>query len=121
MSTATLTAPSVKVTKADREQYGPIGKPILATKIYRAPFSNFSDPNVKAEKWVLVNEFNNTVTFANSYDGKLGEKYNLAVNTRPLTGVNAKKHAKRVKAGGEYSEVMISECPFATHPGLVVD
>lgn len=105
--------PASKITKADRDKYGRLGQPIPATKVYRAPFNNFSDKTVKAEKWVLVNSVTNTIVFANSYNGNLGDKYNLGANTRPMDGVNARKHAKRLKEGGEYELVSVSDCPFA--------
>lgn len=98
------------VTKADREKFGLTGQPIPATKCFKAPFSNFSRPDVRAEKWIIENSQTGTVVFANTYDDKLGSHFNLESATRSLNNINTKRQAKRMR---EYREVPVEQCPIA--------
>lgn len=70
--------PSDKVGIPDwekTERYGATKTPIPATHCYMSPITNFSRKDVRAEKWIIVNAVHGTMTFANTFDGKLGSNW----------------------------------------------
>lgn len=89
------------------ERFGRTKLPIPATHCYMSAITNFSKKDVKAEKWILVNERDGTMTFANTFDGKLGANWDRDTFT---FAIDAAKLGAKV-AGMD--SVPIDECPVA--------
>lgn len=90
------------------ERYGRTKLPIPATRCYMSPITNFSRKDVRAEKWIIINEQAGTMTFANTFDGKLGSNWDRDTFTFRL---DAAKLGAKVAEG--MAEVKIEDCPIA--------
>ena len=117
MSSSTTPAvdPQVAQNKALRLKFGVSMAPIAATRVYRKPM-DFDHKNVDTQSWILITP-DNKIVRANSYDGNLKKNYDAKQFTHevPLTNGEIDEKALTRKLKG-YTQVEISECPFATAP-----
>jgi hypothetical protein len=65
-------------------RYGRSGHPIAATETYRRVISTLRRDGIRVERWILVNERDQTVTYAFTYDGLVGAHYDAQQNTHAL-------------------------------------
>lgn len=85
-------------------RFGICGSPVPATRCFVS--ESVSHRGIRVSKWVLVNEVKGTVTFANTFNGRLGANWDPGVFTFKLDGKRLRKLVKLV-------EVPVGECPVA--------
>ena len=88
-------------------RFGTAGKPIAATEAHRRVVSTLMRNGIRVEKWILINERENTVTFVTTYNGVAGVHYDATKNTQWLSW-----NALRPRME-EYHYVPTDECPVA--------
>lgn len=88
-------------------RYGKHSQPIPADGVYWAPIDRFSAKDRLAEKWILINSDEGTMTFVNTYDGATGVNYDMVAQTQPL---DAKRLQTKLR-DGNYIQVSVDDCP----------
>lgn len=115
MSTATSSpvvpaANAQSNAKAARAKYGTSGQPIPGViAAFKKPLSH-DFGGKKGESWVLLTK--NSLIRATTYDGNLGERFNLGEHntTTPAPAADS-KDLKRATKG--YASVPVTACPVA--------
>lgn len=90
-----------------RRRYGRSGEPIAATETYRRVISTLRRDGIRVERWILVNERDQTVTYAFTYDGLVGAHYDAQQNTEGLSWEQLRPKLD------QYKYVPADECPIA--------
>lgn len=89
-----------------RDRYGVNMAPVPATKAYKKPLEHFVNKGIEAFSWILVNDSDNTIVYANTYRGKVGDKW------RPkIMKMGTDTLQKKLRG---YVEVPVTECPVAS-------
>lgn len=88
-------------------RYGQRGEPIPATETYRRVLATLRRDGIRVERWILVNELAQTVTYAFTYDGVVGAHYDVGKNTHDLSWERLRPKLE------EYQYVPADECPIA--------
>lgn len=90
-----------------RRRYGRSGEPMAATETYRRVISTLRRDGIRVERWILVNERDQTVTYAFTYDGLVGAHYDAQQNTELLCWEHLRPKLD------QYKYVSPDECPIA--------
>lgn len=90
-----------------RRQFGRRQAPVLATHAYRLPLTPLRHNGLRVEKWVLVNDRRQTMTFLTTYNGTPGSNYDAQRNTRPF---DLFELCARLK---NFEQVPVEYCPVA--------
>lgn len=90
-----------------RRRYGQSGRPIPATETYRRVISTLHRDGIRVERWILVNQRDQTVTYAFTYDGVVGAHYDARKNTHQLSWERLRPKLE------EYQYIPADECPIA--------
>lgn len=88
-------------------KYGRTGQPIPATQTYRRIVSTMARSGIRVEKWVIINERNDTASFVITYNGVAGAHFDLASNTQWLNWESLRPLLE------DYQYLPADECPVA--------
>jgi hypothetical protein len=88
-------------------RYGQSGQPIPATETYRRILSTLRRDGIRVERWILINQIQQTVTYAFTYDGVVGAHYDVRKNTHDLSWERLRPKLE------DYQYVPADDCPIA--------
>ena len=88
-------------------RFGRLGSPIPATEVYRRVVSTLIRDGIRVERWILVNQRDQSVTYAITYNGITGAHFDPTRSTHWLSW-----DAIRGKLE-DYKYVSADECPIA--------
>lgn len=90
-----------------QRRFGQTGRPIPATEVYRRVVSTLLRNGIRVERWILINEREQTVTYAITYNGITGAHYDPVKNTQWLSWDTIRSKVE------DYQFILPDECPIA--------
>jgi hypothetical protein len=91
-----------------QRRFGRTGKPVPATDVYHRVVSTLLRDGIRVERWIIVNERDQSVTFAITYNGIAGSHFDAGRNTHWLNWDTLQSRLE------DYQYVPTDECPIAT-------
>lgn len=90
-----------------QRRFGQTRRPIPATEVYRRVVSTLLRSGIRVERWILVNERDQKVTYAITYNGITGAHFDSGRNTHWLSWDMLRSKLE------DYQFVAPDECPIA--------